>query len=146
MTREKVVSRVKELKIFAKDRLEEDAKRALEALEMDERRLAELEEMYRRTACELSQRQSAGGVNQAELGLFSSYLLQIARRITAQREIVKIRQTELESKRQAVFEAYKEQRLFEILHDRIIGGQVREALSAEQKESDERFLLRRQRR
>lgn len=143
MTKERVVSRMEELKAFAKDRLAEEAGRAEELLHREERRLDELEAEYRRTVCELTAMQASGPVAASELSLFSSYLLECAKRIERQKEVVKKRRLELKAKRHAVYAAYKEQRVFELFHDRLVVEKTRDATTREQKESDERFLLRR---
>lgn len=143
MTRRKAVSKVLELKGFTREQLELEVKKTKDALDQEQERLAGLEQAFKKTSDEFTAKQEAGGVGVAELELFYEYLLRLCRQLERQKKTVEQRREEWEERKNAMVEAYKEQRLFEILRDKIVREEIREANHGEQKETDERFLTRR---
>lgn len=144
MTREKAISKVLELKGFTKEQLESEARRKKKELDREKRQLDFLENLYRKTEREFSDRQTAGSLAVCELELFSTYLFHIGGQVDRQRAAVLKRRMEVEEKEKALIEAYKEERLFEILHEKIVRAEIKQEILDEQKEADYNYLTRRE--
>lgn len=143
MKRQKTVSKILELKGFAKEQLEVEVRRTRDELNSEVTALDHLEGRLEHTITEFNSRQNGGSINTNEVGLFYDYLLYLNRQIGRQREVVQRKLLELEEKQKAMLEAYKEKRLFEILHDKALHGEMRKTLLREQKEMDFDSISRR---
>jgi len=146
MRRQKTVSKVLELKGFAKEQLEVEVRRTRDELNSEVTALEHLEGRLEHTITEFNSRQNNSLINTNEVGLFYDYLLYLNRQIGRQREVVQRKLLELEEKQKAMLEAYKEKRLLEILHDKALRGEMRKILLSEQKEMDFDSISRRVRR
>ena len=142
MTREKMVSKVLEIKEYATERLEAEVRRAREKLGSEQEKLDSLEKTHASTCSEFTGRQMKGALPVREMELYYAYLKHLARQIEQQKKIVAVRRKEAEERQQAVVEAYKEQRLIEILHGKMVSYKVKQADQTEQKEMDYSFLAR----
>ncbi len=83
-----------------------------------------------------------GAIQATEIELFDTYLKHLAKQIDQQKSVVAVRAAEVDQKQKAMVEAFKEQRLFEKLHDKIVHEQDKEIVAGEQKEADFTFLCR----
>jgi flagellar export protein FliJ len=142
MTR-KTVSKVLELKGMTREQLEAETGRARARLRSEELQLADLERRFSEASVDFASRQRAATMGMHDVELCTSYCSCLAQRIRKQKEIVAVRSREVAEKEQALVVAYREQRLIGILHDRLTQEERREQRAGEQKEVDERFLLRR---
>ena len=142
MKRQKTVSKIIEIKEFTKEQLEAEVKKARHRLNIEQEKLDVLETTYKKTSADYTRKQSTGTMPVHEVDLFTTYLKHIGRQIDQQRTVITRYAEELDKKEAAMIEAYKEQRLFEVLHDKIVQGQIREAALGEQKEMDYNFLTR----
>jgi len=142
MTRRKTVSKVLELKGFTKEQLEAEVLKIREKLNSEQQKLAALEQTYAGNCAELTACQQKGTMPVRELNLFYAYLEQLTRQMKQQKMVIAQWQAELAEKQKAMVEAYKEQRLVEILHNKIVKAEVKEADRSEQKEADSNFLTR----
>jgi flagellar export protein FliJ len=140
--RQKTVSKILEIKEIGKDTLEAEVKKAQEWLNAEQEKLDILESTYKTTDSDFRERQTGGTIPVHEVELYHTYLKHLNRQIEQQKCIVAIRAAELDKKHRAMVEAYKEHRLFEILHDKIARGQIKVVDRIEQKESDCTFLVR----
>ena len=145
MTRQMMVSKILELKGFTKEQIEVEVKKTKDKLGVEKSRLDSLEGVFKNTVVEFNGMQSNGSSNIREIELFYDYFSYIGKQIEEQREIVLRQLSELQAKQEAMLEAYKETRLFEILNDKILHKEAREALLGEQKEIDFNFLSRKSR-
>ena len=143
MTR-KTVSKVLELKEMTKEQLEAETGKARARLRVEEQRLADLERRFFETSAEFSSRQGAGALTMHDIETCASYCSGLTHRIRKQKELVAVRTREVTEKEHALVAAYREQRLVGILHDRLAHEERREQRAGEQREVDERFLLRRE--
>jgi flagellar export protein FliJ len=142
MTRQKTVSKIIEIKEYTKEQHEAEVKKARKHLNLEQEKLEILEATYAKTCADLTQKQASGTMPVHEVDLFTTYLKHVGRQIDQQKSVVSRYAEELDRKEKAMIEAYKEQRLFEILHDKIVQGQIKEAALGEQKETDYNFLAR----
>jgi|MudIll2142460700_1097286.scaffolds.fasta_scaffold208688_2 flagellar export protein FliJ len=142
MTRQKTVSKIIEIKEYTKEQHEAEVKKAREQLNHEQEKLEILEAAYAKTSADLTNKQASGTMPVHEVDLFTTYLKHVGRQIDQQKSVVTRYAEELDKKEKAMIEAYKEQRLFEILHDKIVQGQIKEAALGEQKETDYNFLAR----
>ena len=141
MTKEKMVSKIVEIKEFNKEQLEAEVKKARERLNAEQVKLDELDREYRKTSADLAGKQ-AGAVQATEIELFHTYLKHLARQIDQQKSVIAVRAAEVDQKQKAMVEAFQEQRLFEKLHDKIVHEQAAAISQGEQKEADFTFLCR----
>ena len=140
--RQKTVSKIIEIKTFTKEQIEAEVKKAQERLDVEQKKQDDLEQAYRKMCAELTGKQTNGTLACHEVDLYTLYLKHLSTQIELQQRIVVIRTGELETLRTAMVEAYKEQRLFEILHDKIVQDRNKETAKREQKEIDTSFLSR----
>lgn len=143
MTSDKTISRVIELKGLTTEQLETEARRIADALRQEQERLAALEKEFQRRVSDFSEMQTCGPVAGKDIDIFYSYFMHLNSQIARQKAAVLRRQEEFEKNKKAVLEAYKEQRMLELYHNRVVHAKAREAGAREQKEADERFLQRR---
>ena len=143
MTRQqKTVSKIIELKGFSKEQLEAEVRKARVRLDAEEENLDGLECEYKRMTDDFCLRQTSGALAVHEIGLFYTYMKHMSRQVESQKGIVAMRASELEEKQKSLVVAYKEQRLLEILQDKMDGVQAKDAVRKDQKESDCQFLMR----
>ncbi|KAF0121067.1 MAG: hypothetical protein FD151_1406 [bacterium] len=145
MTRQMMVSKVLELKGFTKEQIEVEVKKTKDKLGVEKSRLDSLEGVFKNTVVEFNSMQGNGSSTIREIELFYDYFSYIGKQIEEQREIVLRQLSELQAKQEAMLEAYKETRLFEILNDKILNKEAKEASLGEQKEIDFNFLSRKSR-
>jgi flagellar export protein FliJ len=142
MTREKMVSRVLEVKELKREQLEAEVRKARERLSAEQLKLQDLEQAYKANSVQLTDRQMAGTLPVREMDVYYAYLKHVNRQIQLQKEIILIRQREVDDREKGMVEAYKEQRLVEILHDKLVCQEAKQAGQAEQKNSDAEFIMR----
>ena len=143
MTRkQKTVSKILELKEIKKEQLQTEVGKAQERLNAEQAKVDVLEETYKDTHAAIMLKQMKGTVPAHEVDLCYAYLNHLSVMIEQQMRIVATRAAELEQLRKAMVEAYKEQHLIEILHDKIALEQIKEADHIEQRESDYSFISR----
>lgn len=145
MTRKKAVSKVLEIKGFTKEQLEAEVKKANDKLSLERASFDCLEETFRKTVKDFNSRQNNGPFHIREMDLFYDYLSHLNKQIEKQRVRVHQRLDELEMKKKALLEAYKEKRLLEILRDKISREETAKILKVEQKEADFNFISRKSR-
>jgi len=142
MTREKMVSKVLEVKELKREQIEAEVRKAREKLSAEQQTLQDLEQAYKENSIELTDRQMAGTLPVREMEVYYAYLKHVGKQIQQQKEIILIRQREVDEQQKRMVEAYKEQRLVEILHDKIICQEAKEAGQTEQKNMDAEFIMR----
>ena len=140
--RQKTVSKILEIKEFTRDQIELEVKKAQERLNHEEEALGALERTYQKANSDVTKRQMGGTIPAHELELCYNYLKHLGKQIEQQKKAVAVRAAELAEVKKAMVEAYKEQRVFEILQDKIAREQVKEASLGEQKEADYQYLTR----
>ncbi|NTW58352.1 MAG: hypothetical protein HGB21_02380 [Nitrospirae bacterium] len=142
MTREKMVCKVLEVKGIKREQLEAEVRKARTTLAAEQQRLQDLEQAYKANSVELTDRQIAGTLPVREMDVYYGYLKHVARQIQQQKELIVIRQREVAEREKWMVEAYKEQRLVEILRDKIVCQEAKLAGQAEQKDRDAEFIMR----
>lgn len=139
---QKTVTKILEFKEFNTVQHEAAVKKAKERLNLEQERLDALEREYKHRSDDFAGKQAEGTIPVQQMDLFYAYLKHLSKQIEHQKNIVAIRAAEHDRTRQATVEAYKEQRLFELLQDRLHREEVREASKSEQKEADYQYLAR----
>jgi flagellar export protein FliJ len=142
MTKEKMVSKIIEIKEFNKEQLEAEVKKARERLSDEQAKLDVLNLEYKKTSADFAGRQGGCTMHASEIEVFYTYLKHLAKQIEQQKSVVAAHVGEVEKKQKAMVEAFKEQRLFELLHDKMVQEQAKEITQGEQKEADFAFLCR----
>lgn len=146
MNRQKTVSKVLELKEFAQEQIETEVRKAKDELDTEQARLTSIEEALKNTLAQIdSEDRNCSAMIQGR-DFFYSYMMHLNREIERQTRVVLKKTQELETKKNAMVEAYKEKRLIETLHDRILSKKMRESSLSEQKEADSNFISREMRR
>ena len=147
MTRkQKTVTKVLELKGFTREQMKTEVKKARDDFNHEKEKLDCLEEELKVHHEEFSRKQDRGAMGIRELDLFYMYFEHLSKLVDQQKKCVLVRQTDLDEKQREMNEAYTEQRLMEILHDKIVHEELRATIQGSQKEADYQFLARRARR
>jgi len=144
--RQKTVNKVLELKGYNREQLKLEVKRARDAYHEEKEKLDCLEEELKVHHDEFSLKQDRGSIGIRDIDLFYLYFKHLGELVEQQKKCVLVRQLELDEKMKAMHEAYKEQRLMEILHGKIAHEELKAAIHGTQKEMDYQFLSRRARR
>lgn len=139
----KAVTKVLELKGYARERQEAEVRAAREAVQRQEELLQALERRYRESDNEFCAKREQGCVTLQEIELFCGYLQHLTRQIQRQQAVVAAAAADLALRQRALVEAYQEEKLVTLLHDKIARGEARIADKAEQKRADYGFLTRR---
>lgn len=143
--RQKTVSRILEIKGSAKEQVEVEVRKSRDRLSAEETKLRSLEDEYKNKNDEFVLRHARGTVPVHEVELFYSWCRHLTDCIDKQKMTIARCTEEHECVMQALLEAHKEHRLFEILHDRLQQAKARETEKAEQKQADFTYLSRRDR-
>jgi flagellar export protein FliJ len=136
------IAKILKLKRYAKELIELEVKKNRNELNDEKMKLDSLKDISQATLDEFHQNYNGGPASMAELELFHRYFSNLNRRIELQRMNVYKKMSVLEAKQKEMYQAYKEERLIEIIHERLWFREVREVLSSEQKEMDYNFLSR----
>jgi len=136
------IAKILKLKGYAKEQIELEVKKNRNELNDEKMKLDSLKDISQATLDEFHQNYNGGPASMAELELFHRYFSNLNRRIELQRMNVYKKMSVLEAKQKEMYQAYKEERLIEIIHERLWFREVREVLSSEQKEVDNNFLSR----
>lgn len=140
------IKKVLDLKELTKDQLEIEVKQHRDELEADNKKLKSMGESFKKARDDFSVRQDQRIITIQELELFYNYFLYMNKQIEKQKQTVIRKNADIEEKQYALLDAYKEKRLYEILHDKIIHEETKESLMVEQKEADFHFISRKTRR
>ena len=143
MTKEKMVSKIIEIKEFNKEQLDAEVRKAREQLNTEQMKLDGLDREYKKTSADLTGKQT-DAIHATEIELFHTFLKHLAKQIDLQTSIVAAHAKEVDQKQKAMVDAFKEQRLFEKLHDKIVHEQDKESSQSEQKVADFAFLCRKE--
>ncbi len=84
----------------------------------------------------MDQIQSLETIDTGKLELLSNYMIYLDKRMKEQEKKIEEIQKEVDLKQSELGKAYREERVFEILHSRISTEELKERQSAEQKETD----------
>jgi flagellar export protein FliJ len=137
-----MVSKVLEVKEIRREQIEAEVRKARDKLSAEQQKLLDLEQAYKANCVELTDRQLAGTLPIREMDFYYAYLKHVGRQIQQQKEIIVLRQHEVDEREKGMVEAYKEQRLVEILHDKIVCQAAKQAGQDEQKHMDAEFIMR----
>lgn len=145
MSKIRTVSRVLDIKGHKKEEIENEVRQLRSQIKQLEAQLDCLEKRFSETSLEFEEKQKGSAMDIHRLELFYNYFMQLNEDMNAQKEEIIRRLSELNGRQEALIEAYKEKKLFEILRDRIVKEAIADKDKAEQKEQDFLHLAKRQR-
>ncbi|MBI5635209.1 MAG: flagellar export protein FliJ [Nitrospirae bacterium] len=145
MSKIRTVSRVLGIKDRKKEEIENEVRQLRGQIRELEAELASLEKRFSETAAEFEEKQKSSDLDVHRLELFYNYFAKLDEDMNAQKKEIIRRLSELSGRQEALIEAYKEKKLFEILKDRIVKEDSAEKDRADQKEQDFLHLAKRQR-
>ncbi|MBI5849227.1 MAG: flagellar export protein FliJ [Nitrospirae bacterium] len=145
MSKIRTVSRVLEIKDRKKEEIESEVKQLRSQIKQLEAQLDSLENKFSETSLEFEAKQKGSGMDVHRLELFYNYFMKLNEDMNTQKKEIIRRLTELSGRQEALIEAYKEKKLFEILKDRIVKEELANSDRLEQKEQDFLHLAKRQR-
>lgn len=141
----KRISKILELKQFTKDIYEVEFKKTLESLQAEKTKLASIEKDIEETITQYAQSQRDGLINVHELEFFYNYLRHMNKQAEKQKNIISKKSIEVQNKKDKVIDAHKEKQMVEIIHDKLLKEEIKDADKKEQKEIDLNFLYRKTR-
>ena len=136
------ISKILELKGFTKEQLEMEAKKSRAELDAENIKLDSIRCVSEKVLDEFRTKQESGAVSPADMDIFYTYYAHLNKQMEEQKEHVDQKLSEVERKQKAMIEAYKQKRLFEILHDKMLRAMVKETSLNEQKETDYDYIAR----
>ncbi len=145
MSKIKTVARVLQLKDHKKEEIENEVKQLRNQIKQLEEQLGSLEKKFSETSLEFEEKQQNSGMDVHRLELFYNYFMKLNEDMNAQKKEIIRRLSELNGRQEALIQAYKEKKLFEILKDRMVKEETSDKDRAEQKEQDFLHLAKRQR-
>jgi len=141
----KRISRILELKQFAKDICETEFKKSLESLQAEKAKLNLIENKLQKTFFDYKKMYQDGLINIYELEMFYDYLIHMNKQAAIQKEVVSRKTIDVEKKKDKVVSAHKEEKIIEIIHNRMLKEESKDSDRKEQKELDLNFLHRKTR-
>ena len=139
----KKLTRIVEWKGMVKEQMSAEMKKAREKLDAEEGKLDALNAKLSENIGLMDAIQSGPSPNAGRLELLSSYIIFLDKGIKEQERRVSEAAKEVEARQGELRKAYREERVFETLRDRIAGEETRGARSLEQKEMDFNAVTRR---
>ncbi|MDA8168173.1 MAG: flagellar export protein FliJ [Nitrospiraceae bacterium] len=136
------ILRLVEWKELTREQAALEMKKSMDMLETQEQKLEELKKKLSKGIQAMNRMNSSGQINAQEVELASNYMVYLQKSIRKQEKAVSGAAAELEEKEAAFKEAYKEERALEMLHDRIRGREVKQAMVTEQKDTDFHSVIR----
>lgn len=144
MKRQKI-TRLIELKAFTKEQLELEVRRIRTELDIENMKLTSMKGLIDKIVAEFNSRNDEKSMSGLELEYFYNYSAHLNDQVKLQEAVVDNKSSELDEKHKEMMEIYKEKRILELLHDRILSKETREKLVLEQKDVDFNFGSRRSR-
>lgn len=141
----KRISKILELKQFTKDIYETELKKTLDSLQCEKTKLTAIEKDIEETIAQYAQSQRNGSINVYELEFFYNYLRHMNKQAEKQKNIISKKSVEVQNKKDKVIDAHKEKQMVEIIHDKLLKEEIKDADKKEQKEIDLNFLYRKAR-
>ncbi len=136
------IYKILELKQFTKDICEAELKKNLESLHVERIKLADIEKDLERMMADYTQSQQDGSINLKELEFFYSYLLHVNKLAEKQKNIIVLKTQEIQQKKEQLINAHKEKQMVEIIHNKILKEEIKDAEKKEQNEIDLNFLYK----
>ncbi|MGD1076245.1 MAG: flagellar export protein FliJ [Thermodesulfovibrionales bacterium] len=145
MTLERI-AKILELKGFTKEQLEIEVKKSKDELDGEQARLDSMKSAFEKAIDEFNDKQKRGPVKSGDLEIFYKYFQHLKKEMARQKQVVAKKHLEVDRKQKAMVEAHKEEKVFEILHDKMLHEETRETALNEQKDADFNFVTRKIRR
>lgn len=136
----KRISKVLELKQFTKDIYETELKKSLETLQAEKTKLTSIETDIQKTITQYNQSQQDGSINIIELDFFYNYLRHMNKQAEKQKNVISKKSLEVQKKKDKVIDAHKEKQMVEIIHNKLVKEEIKDADKKEQKEIELNFL------
>lgn len=146
MRQHKTLTKIIEFKKFKKEEIEIEVKRLKDALDVEMAKLDSLEGKLKDSIEKFNVKQKDNFINGQEIEFFYNCFSYFNSEAVRQKKVVVSKRIELEEKQKTMLAAYKEKRLLEIMHDKIVTEGIKEAMRIEQKEADSDFLSKKAKR
>ncbi len=132
----KKLSRIIEWKGLVKEQMSMEMRKTRERLQVELNKLDGMKVKLAENMETMDSIYSRGDVDTERLELLSNYVIYLDKRIKEQETRISEILNEVEIKQSSLRNAYREERVFEILRNRIADEELRERQSIEQKELD----------
>ncbi len=132
----KNISRILEWKAMVKEQMSGEMIKTREKLLQETAKLDGMKLKLAENMETMDHIQSLGHVNTDKLELLSNYIIYLDKRMKEQEKKIEEIQTEVDLKQSELRNAYREERVFEILRSRVSGEEAKERKAIEQKEMD----------
>jgi|GEM_PF-4099868 flagellar export protein FliJ len=142
MSKLRTVSRVLDLRERKKEEIENEVRQIRSKIRELEKMLDELEAKFSSTTSEFEKKQNSREIDVHSLELYYNYFLNLHEEMNSRKTEIISKLTELNERQNALIEAYKDKKLFEILHSRILKEEAEQKDKADQKEQDYLHLAR----
>ena len=139
------ISKILKLKDNKKQEVELEVKEAADRLDEEKAKLINLEKEYQEKLESFNKKNSDGSLDIDKINSYYGYFARIDGSIKKQKENHAQRKTELESARDNLVNAHKDQKIFEILKDKVVKSDLKEKATSAQKEADYLTITRKQR-
>jgi flagellar export protein FliJ len=136
MHKKKTISKVLKLKDNRKKEVELEVKKASDMVDEEKEKLSALEKDFSDSMNNFNEQNSGGAVDIQNINAYYDFFSRINGRISEQKKVHEKRENELKTLKNDLADAHKDQKVFEILNDKVIKAENREKLAAEQKEAD----------
>lgn len=130
------LSRILEWKGVVKEQMSTEMRQARERLQVEMTKLDGMKVKLADNIETMDDIHSRGNLDTGKLELLSNYIIYLDKRIKEQEKKIAEILREIELKQNALKNAYREERVFEILRNRIANEELRERRALEQKEMD----------
>lgn len=136
MHKKRTVSKILKLKDNRKKEVELEVKKASDKVDEEKDKLNALEKDFSDSMSSFNEQNSGGSMDVHNINAYYDFFSRINGRMSEQKKIHEKRKSELNTLKNDLADAHKEQKVFEILNDKAIKNEHREKLKAEQKEAD----------
>ncbi|MBI4848050.1 MAG: flagellar export protein FliJ [Nitrospirae bacterium] len=145
MPKQKTVSKILKLKDSKKKEVEMEVKKAADKVDEENTKLQSLENNFTDMLRFFNEKQEEGSLDANNLISCYDFFSRINGKINEQKKVHAQCQDELTCLKDTLVSAYKDKKVVEILHEKIIKREHKEKLNLEQKENDFFAISRRSR-
>jgi flagellar export protein FliJ len=133
MRRKNTIIKILKLKENRKREMEIEVKKAHDKVDEEDARLQSLENNYKKT---LESFNGAANMEVKEVNDFYGFFLRLNESIEKQKNVCSDRINELEQVKDGLITAHKEEKIIEIMKDKVVNEEKKEREKSEQKEAD----------
>ncbi len=136
------ISKILKLKDNKKQEVELEVREASDRLDVEREKLIGLEKEYQEKLESFNRKNKDGSMNIDKINTYYDYFARVEGRVKKQKEIFALRKKELDTAKDNLISAHKDQKVFEILKDKAVKSDMKEKAEVAQKEADYFVLTR----